>query len=572
MIEQELRRALEFGFTDGELEESKAVINRLYEEAARQMGTRQSRNLANEIARRIGTRRIFTSPAEDLPRVQKTLASITVESCQEALVSLWKDANETLIYLSGNAEVEDAVAAVETVYESSKGIAVTPPEAQEISDFAYEELPEPGTIAEQKDIEDIGVTQLRFDNNVRVNLKVTDYEDDTVYVKARFGAGLLTEPKPGLSFLLSSIFTKGGLEAHSQDELKQLFAGESVNVGFGIDDDAFTLSGETTPDDLLAQLTLMRAYMTNPGFREEATNEFIRALDYIYQQLERTPGGFAQDEVALFLHSGDERFGYPPRDAVEALTTGEAKAWLMPDLNEGYLEISVVGSFDPDEAISALAQTFGNLPERAETKPAYTEERIVKFPDATTKVFEFDSEIPKGMAVVHWPTTDIYDIKQSRRLGMLSAIIDDRLRVKIREELGDAYSPFAHNLPSDTWTDYGYLFASVTVDPDQGESVTQVISQIADDLATGESITEDELERAKKPQVTQIEEMRRTNRYWLGSVLESSQEYPERLEWSRSFVDDYKSITVEEVNQLAKEYLTEDKQVSIIVRPAKTEE
>jgi predicted Zn-dependent peptidase len=37
-------------------------------------------------------------------------------------------------------------------------------------------------------------------------------------------------------------------------------------------------------------------------------------------------------------------------------------------------------------------------------------------------------------------------------------------------------------------------------------------------------------------------------------------------------VDDYKSITVEEVNQLAKEYLTEDKQVSIIVRPAKTEE
>ena len=572
LIEQELRRALEFGFTDGELEESKAVINRLYEEAARQMGTRQSRNLANEIARRIGTRRIFTSPAEDLPRVQKTLASITVESCQEALVSLWKEANETLIYLSGNAEVDDAVTAVEAIYESSKAIAVTPPEAQEISDFAYEELPDPGTIAEQKEIEDIGVTQIRFENNVRVNLKVTDYEDDTVYVTARFGGGLLTEPKPGLSFLLSSIFTKGGLEAHSQDELKQLFAGESVSVGFGIDDDAFTLSGETTPDDLLAQLTLMRAYMTNPGFREEATNEFIRALDYIYQQLERTPGGFAQDEVALFLHSGDERFGYPPRDAVEALTTGEAKAWLMPDLNEGYLEISVVGSFDPDEAISALAQTFGNLPERAETKPAYTEERIVKFPDATTKVFEFDSEIPKGMAVVHWPTTDIYDIKQSRRLGMLSAIIDDRLRVKIREELGDAYSPFAHNLPSDTWTDYGYLFASVTVDPDQGESVTQVISQIADDLATGESITEDELARAKKPQVTQIEEMRRTNRYWLGSVLESSQEYPERLEWSRSFVDDYKSITVEEVNQLAKEYLTEDKQVSIIVRPAKTEE
>lgn len=572
LIEQELRRVLEFGFTEAELAESKSVINRLYEDAASQMGTRKSRDLANEIARRIGNRRIFTSPADDLPRVQMTLEEVTADSCRDALLSLWTDAEETLLFLSGNVEVDEPVAKLKDTFESSQQVAVTAPEAKEISQFAYSELPEPGAISESNDIEDISVTQLQFENNVRVNLKVTDYEDDTVYVKARFGAGLLTEPKPGLSFLLSSIFTKGGLEAHSQDDLKQIFAGESVNAAFGIDDDAFTLTGKTNPEDLLTQLTLMRAHFTHPGFREEATTEFRRALDYIYQQLERTPGGFVQDEVALFLHGGDERFGYPPRDAVEALTTEDAKAWIEPDLKEGYLEVSVIGSFDPEAAIEALSATFGNLPKRAETKPDYVEERIVEFPATTTKVFEFNSEIPKGMAVVYWPTADIYDIRQSRRLGMLAAIIDDRLRVKIREELGDAYSPFAHNLPSDTWTDYGYLFASVTVDPDQAESVTQVISQIADDLATGESITEDELERAKKPQVTQIEEMRRTNRYWLGSVLESSQEYPDRLDWSRSFVDDYKGITVDEVNQLAKDYLSEDTQVSVIVRPAETED
>ncbi|MDF1826342.1 MAG: insulinase family protein [Verrucomicrobiales bacterium] len=572
LIEQELRRALEFGFTESEFEESKALINRLYEDAAKQMGTRQSRDLANEIARRIGNRRIFTSPAEDLPRVQKALESISPESCRESLVGLWSNANETLLYLSGNAEVDEAITSLTSAYEASQEIAVAPPEDTEVSEFAYADLPDPGIVAEQNEVEDIEVTQLKFENNVRANLKVTDFEDDTIYVKARFGAGLLSESQPGLSFLLSSIFTKGGLEAHSEDELTQLFAGEAASVNFGIDDDAFTLSGQTNPDDLLAQLTMMRAYITNPGFREEATGEFQRALDYIYQQLERTPGGYAQDEVALFLHSGDKRFGYPPRDIVEALTTEDAKNWIMPDLKEGYLEISVVGSFDKEATTNALASTFGSLPERAAEKPAYTEERLVKFPAGTTKLFEFDSEIPKAMAVVHWPTTDIYDIEKSRRLGMLSSILSDRLRIKIREELGDAYSPFAHNLPSDTWTDYGYLFASVTIDPDQGESVTQVISQIAEDLASGESITEDELERAKKPQVTQIEEMRRTNRYWLGSVLESSQEYPERLEWSRTFVDDYRNITVEEVNLLAKEYLKEEAQVSIIVRPAVTEE
>ncbi|MEM1443094.1 MAG: insulinase family protein, partial [Verrucomicrobiota bacterium] len=530
--------------------------------------------LSTEIVSSLGNRRIFTSPADDLSTAQSSLARITAESLREALLDLWKDSDETLIFVSGDAELPEGeeVALIKSTYESSLEVAVTPPEAKEVAEFAYGDLPEAGEIAEQNEIEDIGVTQLQFGNNVRVNLKVTDFEDDTVYVKARFGAGRLTEPKPGLSFLLSSIFTKGGLEEHSQDDLKQIFAGESVDIRFGVDDDAFTFSGQTTPDDLETLLTMMRAYFTNPGFREEATTEFRRALDYIYQQLESTPGGFAQDEVALFLHGGDERFGYPPREDLESLTTEEAKAWLQPDLESGYLEVTVVGSFEPETVLESLAKTLGNLPERTSSKPDYAAERVVKFPEATSKTFEFDSDIPKGMAVVHWPTTHIYDIKKSRRLGMLSAVIDDRLRVKIREELGDAYSPFAHNLPSDTWKDYGYIFATVTVDPDQGESVTEVISEIAADLATGESITEDELERAKKPQVTSIEEMRRTNRYWLGSVLESSQEYPERLEWSRSFVDDYKGITVEEVNELAKEYLSADKKVSVIVRPAADEE
>jgi zinc protease len=150
---------------------------------------------------------------------------------------------------------------------------------------------------------------------------------------------------------------------------------------------------------------------------------------------------------------------------------------------------------------------------------------------------------------------------------MLSAILDDRLRIKIREELGDAYSPFAHNLPSDTWKGYGYLFASVTVDPAQAAKVNGVIARIASDLAKGDSITADELDRAKKPQVVSIEEMRRTNRYWMGSVLESSQEYPQRLDWSRTFVDDYKNITVEEINALAEEFLKDDTRVSIVIKP-----
>jgi len=567
LIEQELRRALEHGFTGAELAEAAANVRVMYEEAAKQMATRQSRDLADDLAGRLGSRRIFTSPADDLPRVVASLEKITAESCRDHLRELWSSANETLVFVSGNAEIEDAVATVTAAYEASRQVAVTAPEEKSVAEFAYAKLPEPGQVAERKEIEDLGVTQLRFGNQVRANLKVTDFEDEAVYVKARIGGGLLTEPTPGLSLLLGSIFTGGGLEAHSDDDLQALFAGKSVEVNFAVDDDAFSLSGRTTPDALGEQLTLMRAYLTNPGFREEAETEFKRALDYLYQQIERTPGGFAQDKVARFLHGDDPRFGYPERTALEAMTSAQARDWVKPELEKGYLEVTLVGDFDRETAVDLLSRTFGNLPERAAGKPAYEKERLVKFPAGGEKEFLFESEIPKAMAVAHWPTTDIFEIEKTRRLGMLSAILDDRLRVKIREDLGDAYSPFAHNLPSDTWKGYGYLFASVTVDPAQAEKVNTVIAGIAADLATGTSITADELERAKKPQVVSIEEMRRTNRYWLGSVLEASQEYPQRLDWSRTFVDDYRNISVEEINALAKDYLKEETRVSVVIKP-----
>ncbi len=569
LVEQELRRALEHGFTDAELTETKANVLNQYENAAEQMATRKSRSLADQIASRIGNRRIFTSPKDDLPRVQSELETVTAEQCRNLLRELWDGSYEKMALVSGNAVIEDANNAIKSAYNASSEVAVTAPEEKELGAFAYADLPKAGKIADQKEVEDVGVTQIQFENGVRANLKITDFEDETIHVKARFGGGRLTETKEGLAFYTGSTFTGGGLEAHSNDELKQLFAGKSVSVGFGVENDAFTLAGRTNPEDLQQQMQLLRAYLTNPGYREESTTEFRRALDYMYQQLERTPGGYAQDKVARFLHSGDTRFGYPSREKVEAFTPNDAKTWLEKDLKTGYLEISLVGDFDKETAISVLAATVGNLPRRDKEKPAYSEERQVAFPEGTAEptVFEFESEIPKGMTVVHWPTIDIFDIEKTRRIGMLGAILDDRLRKKIREELGDAYSPFAHNLPSDTWKDYGYLFATVTVDPKQAEKVATVIADIAKELATGTSITSDELERAKKPQVTQIEEMRRTNRYWMGSVMESSQEYPQRLEWSKTFVDDYKNITEGEVNNLAKEFLQPEKMVTVIVRP-----
>jgi len=573
VLEQELRRALTRGFTEAELAEAGSKLLNQVRNQARSVPTRKSRELADSLVSRLSAGRVFTHPDADLARVEPLLATLTPGQCLDALREFWEAGHHRGIHVTGNVSIPDAETALLAAYRESSSVPVEAPAQAETVDFAYPAPESKGELARRNNIEEPELTQLHFANEVRANLKVTDFEEDTVHVILRFGAGKLSEPeeKPGLSNLFDYAFTNGGLEAHSEDDLKRILAGRTVAVNGRVDDDAFVLSGKTTPDDLLLQLELLRAYLLHPGYRAEAQRQFEKALPPLYNRLNRTPQGVLTDEVARLVHGGDRRFGYPPRDNMAAYRLTDLRSWIHPALTQGYLEISVVGDFPLEAGITALARTFGTLPPRTAEKPAWTEARQVSFPaDRSKETFRYPSEIPKAMSLVYWPTTDMSDIERTRRLGMLANILDDRLRVKIREELGEAYSPYARNVSSETYTNFGYLFGMVETAPKQASTIAGIIAKIGSELAA-DGVTEDELERAKKPMVTMIEEYRRTNRYWRDSVLSRCQEQPERLEWARSFVSDYRSITTGELNELASTYLRKEEALPIVILPEEPE-
>jgi zinc protease len=331
-------------------------------------------------------------------------------------------------------------------------------------------------------------------------------------------------------------------------------------------EDAFVLGGRTNAEDLLLECQLLCAHLTAPGYRDEALRQFKQQLDTLYTQLTHSPQGVMADQVEKFLAGDDFRFGFPAQEELEKRSIEEVQAWLAEPLAKGYLEIAVVGDFEKDKVIEAIAATFGALPERADSKPEYKEARKISFPAGGEKTIEFESEIPKGNSLVYWPTEDIWDIKRTRRLGVLGSVFGDRLRAKVREELGEAYSPYARNIPSQVYTGSGKLFSMVTVDPPQAQKILGVVAGIGKDL-NQKGIDSDELERAILPLLSSVERQVRTNDYWLNSVTLSSQEYPQRLEWCRTMLEDFKSITVEEINALAKEYLVDDKAVRLIIKP-----
>jgi zinc protease len=243
----------------------------------------------------------------------------------------------------------------------------------------------------------------------------------------------------------------------------------------------------------------------------------------------------------------------------------EVRAWLAPQFATGAIEIAIVGDFDTDATIAAVARTLGALPKR-EAKPALEAERHVTIPPPQALRYEIPTEIPKGGIAFYWPTTDDRDVHVYRGLILLGGILSDRLRVQIREKLGDSYAPQAGSTSSDTYRDYGFMKAFVTIDPAKAKLLDETIAAIADDLAKN-GVSEDELARARLPILTGLRESARTNAYWLGSVLASAQEFPHKLEWCRTRYSEYETLGKPAVDALARQYLPSERAIRATIVP-----
>ena len=568
IVEQEFRRAIDYGFTAAELAEAKSNLLNAYEQQVKQKPTRKSEGIATVIASSINDEKVFSDPETDLVLAQRTLDGIDLASCHQAYRKFWEAPGHHLV-LTTKEKPADAPKDLAALYEESRGKPVEAPAARASQAFGYTDFGKPGTVTSRKEVKDLGLTQLVLSNQLRVNLKPTDFEKGKIRLLARVGSGKLTQPKdlPMLDIFATAVFEGGGLGKHSNDDLQQILAGRNVSSTLAIGEDAFTLGGTTTPADFLTQVQLMAASLTDPGYREEALWQFQKAIPMLYQQLRHTAAG-PEQEMEAWLHGGDGRFTIAPVAKLSSYAIADAKRWLSPELTKGYLELTIVGDFEPEKILPDLLATFGALPARAAAPPALAEARKIQFPNApAAKTFTYESKIPTGSATTIWKAVGVRgNQKEFRRLNILGEIYGDRLREEIREKLGASYSPNAGASGSDALEGVGYIIGKSVGTPKDIDLLLKTMRDLADQFST-EGATADELDRALKPTLGQLEKSLRDNGYWLGTVLSQSQSDPKRLDLARGRDADYRSITLTEINALAKKYLGGGNALLVSIKP-----
>lgn len=565
LLENVLRQALQFGFTNEELQRVKKELQASFDSDVLTASSRNSKKLGASFIQRINSNRVIRSPEQEKEQLAPVIAAMGLEEIEKAFRRVWSHSTR-LVKVNGNASIpgKNPLAAVQRVYEAAVEQKVAAYQAEDLSAFPYLQLQgAPQAVVRQEQFTDIDATRLLFGNGVVVNLKKTSFQENEVQLSANFGLGKSSEPSPGLSLLTENVVNRSGTGRLSKDDLDRILAGSSVKMHFKITPAAFSWQGKGLNRDLELLFQVLQSLLADPGVDEDVYRVGMDRFSQMYQEMGVDVRGMVKLHGDAFLADGNRFFGLPPWSDFSRLTVEQIKKWLLPAVRQGALEISLVGDFD-EKKVQALAEKyFSVLPPRSEKQ---AQEVQVDFPKGRTLALTVPSSIDKGMLIIAWKSNDFWDIKRTRGLHMLAEVFSDKLRRVIRERLGASYSPQVFNVSSRIYPGYGVMQARLIVDPAQIELLKKEVMAIANELWQGE-ISAEELERAKGPMLTALKDMVRTNGYWLKSVLALSKRYPQQLEWPNTILTTFGGFTVEDIKGLGRSYLDPKQAATITVVP-----
>lgn len=564
---REVNEALTHGFTRAELDEQIASIRTNLENAAKAADTRGHAVFVGAALGLVTDSRVPTTPEWGLATFEALAADITPQAVWQALLADAAPLADPLIRFSGRVAPEGGEAGLRAAFDEGLALPIKAPIDTGPLAFGYSDFGPVGTVVSDMTEPRLGLRFLRFANGVRLTLKKTDLRKDRIaFALAVDGGDLLNTREAPLAAYLAGSLAAGGLGKHSQDELASILAGRSVSFGIDSSIDAFTASATTTPRDLGLQMQVLAATITDPGYRAEGVERFRRNIDNFFNTLNATPARALGAASGAMLSDGDPRFSLQPREAFFALDYDQLRSAISEPLNKGAIELALVGDLDEEAAIAAVAATLGALPARAESFAPRDDNRIRSF---TAKRGErrlaHKGEPDQALLQWVWPTTDDSDLAEDQRLELLARIMRLELTDRLREKLGQAYSPSAGSDTSQIYPGYGTFTVSASVAADKVDATRAAVSGLIADLRAA-PLDPDVIERARKPWLEEYNNYLKDIGGWLG-LAARAQSRPERLGRFIAAPDVIRAITPEDLRAAALRYLAPDGAVIFTVVP-----
>lgn len=568
----EYRRALEFGFSQEEINEQVAIIRSGQTNAAQGEATRSNAQLLGAAQVLVINERVPDTPSNGLTRLEAFIPSITPDAVIKALQREVVLLDRPLLRFQGRTPPADGDKGLQGAWTEAMAAPIRPVERTVAASFGYTDFGPASKVVSDVSEPHLGIRSVRFANGVRLNIKRTDLKKDQVLIQVSVDGGemLATRGAP-LATRMVPVLSIGGLGKHSKDELDTILAGRTVSANISSTDEAFVILAATNPRDLELELQLATAQFTDPGYRKEGEVLFKQTINNLFASLRATPGSTLSAGLGEIISDKDPRFSLGVVEDYRVLSFDKLKGTVSDRLAKGAIEIGIVGDVDEDAAIAMVGRTFGALPPREPDFRSYADRRDRPFTtDRKRHVLRHEGAKDQALITLIWPTRDGEDLEASLQLELLEKVMRIQLTDTLREKLGKAYSPGASSNTSRTYRGYGTFSISASVDIKEVPATRTAISGTVKGLRDA-PVSDDVLNRAREPMLEGYDNLLKANGGWLGFV-DRAQTEPDRIERHVRGKGLLKAVTPAQLQAAAQRYLKDGAAVEINVLPEGAED
>ena len=417
--------------------------------------------------------------------------------------------------------------------------------------------PKTGTIAQERVDSAAGITEWTLSNGAHVLIKPTQNDPDELLLNAWGPGGFSAMPDslfftPGrmVARLMTDVANVGSFGPASLSDKLALNGLRSFSADIGFTDQSMAVQG--SPKSLETLFQMLHMQFTVPMIDSSALASWQSLAKY-------RSAGFSIDDQLNQLLAGDNPRLQPVSTQLAELATSQQLLAAHHNRfgNASNFTFTLVGAISPAEVRPFVERYLASLPGTGEHETPKGED-VKPFMQRVNRIVN-TLPIPKAQTVLvfdgPFPTKPDEYLRERQRLSAIASVFQDRLRMRVREQLSGTYSPSVQSETLALPDEHFRVIAGFDAAPERMHQLNLALEHLVDTLRTHE-VTEAEASRVATVQRRQLETRLQSSAYWaqtmilyrrLGIPLDRiPSPYPER------------EVTPAQLQVAAKQYLPDD--------------
>ena len=527
-MSREVKRAQQYGFTEGELRRARLNYESAVEKMYRERDKYSNTSYCRDFVRAYLEGEPIPSFETQYNIIHKIMKDVTLADVNAYVNRLTSDTERNVVLLTFAPESEAATLPSQDglikAYREGRSQEVEAYVDKLTADHLLPAEPVAGKIVATQAVPEFDAEQWTLSNGVKVLVKPTTIKAGEVVIAGTSPGGLSQNyrAQDAASFkAINSVMALSGYGEFMSNDMKKVLAGKDVKMRTFVSKTEEGFQGASSRGDLETAMQLLYLKLTSPQKDENAFNAFLEQNRTRIANQNDPKFEFADSIFAnVFCHHplGAEKLTLEEIDQVNYDRILEVYRDRFADVSD--MTVYLIGDFDRDSLMMLTERYIAALPGNGRTEKAKDIGYHV-FSGDVKNYWTRKMETAQDKVYFFWTGDCPYNARNVLLAKLAGQVFTGIFRDELRENRGWTYHVDTHcSVVTDQNGDDGpvtFMPLNVTVTAGKGAEARDIIEQTIKDVAA-QGITTEQLDKVKKYYRKVYNEDVEDNTYWMAMM------------------------------------------------------